>query len=159
MQRQEQSMKLTATLGVGILLWGNVYAAQYVFPQNGQSAEQQGQDEYYCHNWSTQQTGFDPTVIAQQTPSTTPSQARTGSGARGALRGAGRGWVIGEIADGDSGDAALAGAALGGLKGRRDSRKEQELQSQQVSNAQHGKQADYFRARAACLEAKGYSVK
>ncbi|NOQ94119.1 MAG: hypothetical protein GQ547_05720 [Methylophaga sp.] len=150
-------MRLTTVLGLCVLLWGDVYAAQYVFPENGQSAEQQGQDEYYCHNWSTQQTGYDPTVIAQQTPSAEPSRSR--SGARGALRGAGRGWVIGEVADGDSGDAALAGAVLGGLKGRRDSRNEQEQQSQQISSAQQGKQADYFRARAACLEAKGYSVK
>ncbi|NQY25678.1 MAG: hypothetical protein HRT92_00710 [Piscirickettsiaceae bacterium] len=30
---------------------------------------------------------------------------------------------------------------------------------QQISSTQQGKQADYFRARAACLEAKGYSVK
>ncbi len=149
----------TTALGLSVLLLGQAQAAQYVFPENGQSAEQQGQDEYYCHNWATKQTGFDPTAIAQQTPSAKPSQAQPGSGARGALRGAGRGWIIGEVSGGDHGDAALAGAVLGGLKGRRDSRSDQEQQNQQISNAQQGQQADYFRARAACLEAKGYSVK
>ena len=33
----------------------------YVYPQNGQSAEQQSTDQYACHQWSFAQTGFDPT--------------------------------------------------------------------------------------------------
>jgi len=153
-------MKLAyLVISLSILSLVEVHAAQYVFPENGQSAQQQGQDEYYCHNWSTQQTGFDPTVIAQQTPSENPSQARSGSGLRGAIRGAGRGWIIGEVVDGDSGKAAAIGATVGGIRGRNNSRVEQQEQDQQINNTQHGKQADYFRARSACLEAKGYSVK
>jgi hypothetical protein len=33
----------------------------YVYPQQGQSAEQQASDRYDCHKWSSSQTGFDPT--------------------------------------------------------------------------------------------------
>ena len=33
----------------------------YVYPNNGQSPEQQSQDRYECHRWATDQTGFDPT--------------------------------------------------------------------------------------------------
>lgn len=33
----------------------------YIYPQNGQSAEQQASDKYECHKWASGQTGFDPT--------------------------------------------------------------------------------------------------
>jgi hypothetical protein len=33
----------------------------FIYPKNGQSQDQQAQDRYECHSWSTQQTGFDPT--------------------------------------------------------------------------------------------------
>ena len=149
-------MKTIAYLlpAIGLLLSGSIQAGQYVFPAKGQSAEQQQKDEYSCHQWATQQTGYDPTRAAQA--STAPVQAEAGSGARGALRGAGRGWIIGEIADGDSGDAALAGAVIGGIRGRHQSRQQQ--QAAQTS-AQSALQQDYLRAKSACLEAKGYTVK
>lgn len=34
----------------------------FVYPKNGQSAEQQEKDRYECHRWAVDQTGFDPTV-------------------------------------------------------------------------------------------------
>lgn len=33
----------------------------FIYPQQGQSAEQQASDQYECHKWSSSQTGFDPT--------------------------------------------------------------------------------------------------
>ena len=33
----------------------------FIYPQSGQSPEQQADDRYECHAWATQQTGFDPT--------------------------------------------------------------------------------------------------
>lgn len=33
----------------------------YIYPKNGQSAEQQAADRYECHSWAKGQTGFDPT--------------------------------------------------------------------------------------------------
>ncbi len=33
----------------------------YVYPQSGQSADQQATDKYECHKWANSQSGFDPT--------------------------------------------------------------------------------------------------
>jgi hypothetical protein len=33
----------------------------FIYPQNGQSPDQQASDKYECHKWATAQTGFDPT--------------------------------------------------------------------------------------------------
>ncbi len=32
----------------------------YIYPQQGQTAEQQARDEYECHRWGADKTGFDP---------------------------------------------------------------------------------------------------
>jgi len=44
----------------------------FIYPQQGQSAEQQSQDQYECHKWSSSQTGFDPTQAGGGVP---PDQA------------------------------------------------------------------------------------
>jgi Family of unknown function (DUF6515) len=36
----------------------------FIYPQNGQSAEQQASDKYECHKWANTQTGYDPTQAA-----------------------------------------------------------------------------------------------
>ena len=33
----------------------------FMYPRNGQNAEQQARDRYECHRWGADQTGFDPT--------------------------------------------------------------------------------------------------
>jgi hypothetical protein len=33
----------------------------YIYPKNGQTADQQAADRYECHDWAKNQTGFDPT--------------------------------------------------------------------------------------------------
>ncbi len=33
----------------------------YMYPRNGQDADQQAKDRYECHRWAADQTGFDPT--------------------------------------------------------------------------------------------------
>jgi hypothetical protein len=33
----------------------------FIYPQNGQSAEQQSTDKFECHKWANSQTGYDPT--------------------------------------------------------------------------------------------------
>jgi hypothetical protein len=33
----------------------------FLYPKNGQTAEQQSADRYECHSWAKSQTGFDPT--------------------------------------------------------------------------------------------------
>ncbi|MBV8495282.1 MAG: hypothetical protein JO361_00725 [Gammaproteobacteria bacterium] len=36
----------------------------FIYPQGGQSADQQASDKYECHKWANSQTGFDPTQTA-----------------------------------------------------------------------------------------------
>jgi hypothetical protein len=36
----------------------------YVYPKQGQTAEKQASDEYECHRWAVNQTGFDPSAAA-----------------------------------------------------------------------------------------------
>jgi len=136
-----------------------------VYPAKGQSAEQQKQDESACYSWAVKQSGFDPArpppVPQAAAPSTQPSGP---SGAR--IRGAMKGAIIGEIADGDTSDAAVAGAVLGGSRERRERR---QAEQQQQANAAQQQQAAlekqqaakvaFDKARAACLEGRGYSVK
>ena len=33
----------------------------YIYPQSGQTEEQQSNDKYECHKWASSQSGFDPT--------------------------------------------------------------------------------------------------
>jgi len=33
----------------------------YIYPKNGQTADQQAADRFECHDWAKNQTGFDPT--------------------------------------------------------------------------------------------------
>ena len=66
---------------------------------------------------------------------------------------------VGEIADGDTGDAALAGAVMGGSRERRTKRKSKKQAQATADTTQSAGQVDYGKARATCLEGKGYSVK
>jgi hypothetical protein len=132
---------------------------QYVFPQKGQTADQQKKDEYDCHGWAVKQTGFDPTAAAQAPPQQAaqqPAGAQRGSGAGGAARGAVAGAALGSL-DGEAGKGAAVGATAGAVAARGQSKKQ--AQQQQASAQQSAKQQDYSRARGACLEGKGYSVK
>ncbi len=40
----------------------------FIYPQSGQSAEQQATDKYQCHQWAVGQSGFDPTQSAGGAP-------------------------------------------------------------------------------------------
>ena len=117
----------------------------YVYPQKGQSKDQQEKDEFACYKWAKEQSGVDPSAPA-------PNQGnRAGATARGAARGAAGGAVIGGIA-GDAGKGAAAGAAAGGVRGRRQEGKRRQAAQAQTRNS-------YDRAFAACMEARGYTVR
>lgn len=134
---------------------GTVSATQFVYPAKGQSPEEQTKDETECSTWATENSSYDPTNLE---PTTQVSSQQSGpSGAR--LKGAARGAVVGEVADGDTGDAALAGAIMGGSRERRTRRKAKKQEQTTADTTQSAGQADYDKARAACLEGKGYSVK
>lgn len=144
----------------GGLAFAPALAQQYVYPAKGQSPEQQKKDEYECHAWAVQQTGFDPTKPQAATAPAAPAGAAAGSGARGAARGAMVGGVVGNIGDVDSSDAARAGAVVGAVRGRQQSRQQQQAaQQQQQASAQTSGSGAYDKARSACLGGRGYSVK
>src|SRR6476660_3602945 len=75
-----------------------------VYPAKGQTAEQQGRDQFECHEWATKDTGVDPVALAEEKLVASTPAAHEGSAARSAGIGAMRG-----AADGD----AAAGAARG----------------------------------------------
>ncbi|MGA2843122.1 MAG: glycine zipper family protein [Steroidobacteraceae bacterium] len=137
----------------------------FVYPNNGQSAEQTDRDRYECHLWAVQQTGVDPSradanpyerVVVQPA---TPPGANT---AAGAVTGA----ILGAIIAGPR--AAGAGLVLGGATGAivgsaADANAQQQARQtqQQINmNASQGRaRADsYRRALGACLEGRGYTV-
>jgi hypothetical protein len=137
----------------------------YIYPERGQSAQQQQRDSAECHAWAVQQTGFDPTrpQVAQAPPP--PAEPPQGGVVRGGARGAAVGAVGGAIA-GDAGKGAAIGAATGALIGgmrRADQARRQEAQAQQYQQqtqaATAQQSAAYQRAMSACLSGRGYTVR
>lgn len=135
---------LLVAAGFGLMV-ATTAAAQgkaFVYPQQGQSPQQQAQDESECRAWA-----------AQQAPA--PGAPPPGSNARGTVRGGARGAAagaaVGAIA-GDAGKGAAAGAVVGGVRGRRGSK-------QAAADAQAGAAGDTERAFGACMQGRGYSVK
>jgi hypothetical protein len=136
----------------GMLVAPAVPAQQFVYPAKGQSPQQQQKDEAECTQWAQAQAANVPAQAAAPPSNTTATGVTKGAGVRGAARGA----VVGEIV----GDDAGAGAAAGAVAARAQSRR-QNAQAAQASQqqAQTSQQANLAKARAACLEGRGYSVK
>lgn len=133
-------------------------AGMMIYPAKGQSAEQQQKDEFECHQWAVQQTGYDPTK-AQQAPQQQTTQK--GGVVRGAAGGALLGAGIGAIA-GDAGKGAAIGAGVGAVGGGARQRKQQQQQEAANQQAQAQQQAqidNYNKAKGVCLEGRGYTVK
>ncbi len=143
-------------VGLGITDIAN--AGMLIYPAKGQSAEQQQKDEFECHQWAVQQTGYDP-GRAQQAPQQQTTQS--GGAVRGAAGGALLGAGIGAIA-GDTGKGAAIGAGAGALAGgarRREQQRQQDAGNQQAQEAQRAQIDRYNKAKQVCLEGKGYTVK
>ena len=156
-------MTLIAVLGlIGTVLEPNAAKAQgYVYPSKNQSPEQQRRDDYECHAWAVQQTGVDPSRPAPNYQQSQPSGRRRGGLFRGAARGAALGAVGGAIA-GNAGRGAAIGAGVGALGGsiRRHEYNRQQQQSAAAAQSQDAsRQAEYHRAKAACLQGRGYTVR
>jgi hypothetical protein len=156
----------------------------FAFPKNGQSADQQLKDESECYGAAKQRTGIDAQAPppkglseeekkAQQQQAADNAQQMYGGRLRGAARGAAGGAAIGAIA-GDAGAGAGAGAVAGTMRGGM-AQRQANAQSKQQAAAQtaaaqkkaeeqlllqHEEGIDTFqRAFAACMDARGYSVK
>jgi len=147
----------------------------YVFPAEGQAAEQQSKDEAACYQWATQNTGIDPFAAQKQAEAQKQQAAQQqqqvakstqGAGAKGALGGAAAGALIGEIASNDAGEGAAYGAAAGAVIARRRAKSAQheaeaniEKQSTQAQAATAEQLGGFRKAFAACLEGKKYIAK
>ncbi len=125
-------------LALGVALVAEAGAQQFVYPAKGQTPEKQKSDEAACYKWAVQQTGFDPAKAPPAAPAAAPPTTATGTTPGAGARGAARGAVVG---------------------GRRQNvASEQQAQQQQQAGTQQ-QQAAFAKARAACLEGRGYTVK
>ena len=156
----------------------------FAFAKNGQNQDQQVKDESECYGMATQRTGFDPQkggptaptaeqIEAAQKEAAQNAEKGKGGGVRGAALGAAGGTAIGAIT-GSAGKGAGAGAVAGTLAGGA-AQRSGNTQAQQKAAAQakakvekehqeqmlaHEEGQDTFqRAFAACMDARGYSVK
>jgi hypothetical protein len=137
----------------------------FIYPNNGQSAAQQEQDEFACFQWARDQSGFDP--MARPQASTPPPQTKepTASAGRGIIGGAASGAIIGGATGGDVGESAAIGAVVGGLFGNARRNRQQEANrqqqdqwaSQEASRYQQQRNT-YNRAFVACMQGRGYTV-
>src|SRR3984893_3430801 len=137
----------------------------FVYPANGQSAEQTDRDRYECHVWAVQQTGVDPSradanayerVVVQ--PANPP-----GSGTAVGLIG---GAILGSIIGGarNAGAGAIIGGATGaviGFASDANAQAQAHMTQQQINQAAAAGRAradSYRRAIGACLQGRGYTV-
>ena len=138
----------TLTMSVAAMtLVASFAAAQpkvFVYPTKGQSQRQQDIDTAECQRWASSQ--------AHSGPGGPDYGGRAAGTISGAARGAALGAAVGGIAGGKAGKGAGAGAVLGGAAGRQGT-----LAREQGARAQS--QNDWARAFAACMEARGYSVR
>ena len=152
---------LATFVGIGLIFAfpGAVHAQGYVYPAQNQSSQQQRQDEYECHAWAVQQTGVDPTRPMTFYPESTSEP--TARPLRGAAGGAALGAMGGAIA-GNAGKGAAIGATIGFIGGGIRRHEQRRRQQQQQAAAQAQQQAlvnEYNRARAACLQGRGYTIR
>ena len=124
---------------IGVLAGRATADGTFVYPQKGQTADQQNKDSQDWYGWAKAQSSVDPGAP--------PPPARPGQHARGAGVGAAAGAIAG-----DAGKGAGVGAVLGGVRGRRQSTAAQQAQQQ-------GTRSAYDRAFAACLEGRGHTVR
>jgi hypothetical protein len=136
---------------------GTGFGEVFVYPK-GQSQQQFEKDQFECHQWATQQTGFNP---SQPAPTAAPpSTAGDGTVARGAARGAAVGAVGGAIG-GDAGKGAAVGAGVGAAAGvmkRNQHNKQVAASNQQAQQQQQANIGRYESAYKTCMKGRNYQV-
>ncbi len=146
-------------VAVGLTAVAAVSAQQYVYPAKGQSPQKQKSDEGECHVWAVQQSKYDPTNPPKQAAAPPPPTTATGTTPGAGVRGAARGAVVGEIVGGDAGAGAAAGAVAARGQSRRQNAAQGQQQQQAATQQNQAGMASYQKARSACLEGRGYTVK
>jgi uncharacterized protein YcfJ len=137
----------------------------FVYPANGQTAEQTDRDRYECHVWAVQQTGVDPSRAGASPYERVVVQPANPPGS-GTVAGAIGGAIIGSIIAGprNAGAGLLIGGATGAVVGSAaDAQAQaQAQQTQQQINqgaaAGRARADSYRRAIGACLQGRGYTV-
>jgi hypothetical protein len=150
----------TAMVLVTLCGTGAVMADLYVYPKNGQSAEQTDKDKYECYNWAKGDTGFDPMALPTTTTAKPGGKKKSGTAVMGGLGGAGVGALLGGKKGAKKG--GLAGGLIGGVTQHSHNQQVQDEKrqwKQQESANYANNRNNYNRAYAACLEGRGYSVK
>ena len=149
---------------VSIALSSFLFSDMIIYPAKGQSQDQQAKDVKECASWAQNQSGFDPANPPKVQQVAVQEQTHKADGT--VLKGAAAGAIVGAAANGDVGGAALTGAGLGLAKRlvnrRRAERSAEERAQAQMASQQQNINAlkdKYNRAKAACLEAKGYTIK
>jgi len=148
----------------------------FIYPDRGQTPQQQESDRGQCYMWAVQQSGFDPSNprVAMPPPPQYSGQPQAPQGGmfRGAAGGAALGAVGGAIG-GNAGEGAAIGAGVGALFGlmrRARSMEEQQQEMQMRQQQQQGYMAqqqnamtqgrsNYDRAFGACMAGRGYTVR
>ena len=156
--RNVKSARRVTTLLVVAMFAGSASAQQFVYPAKGQSPEQQKKDEGECHTWAVQQSKYDPTKPPQQTAAAKPPTTATGTTPGAGVRGAARGAVVGGVM-GDAGAGAAAGAVAARGQSRRQNAAQAQQQQQAATQQDQAGMGAYQKARSACLEGRGYTVK
>jgi hypothetical protein len=134
----------------------SVSAQQVVYPAKGQKPEQQKKDEGECHVWAVDNSKYDPANPPKQAAAPPPPSGPTpGAGARGAARGA----VVGEVVSGDASSGAAVGAVAARGQSRRQNNAAAGQQQQAAAQQDQAGMSAYTKARGACLEGRGYTVK
>jgi hypothetical protein len=160
-QGKEMKMKRPLAFGLVALAAASFVASaqqQFVYPAKGQSADQQKKDEAACYQWAVQQTKYDPAKPPPPPPAAKPPTTATGTTPGAGVRGAVVGGAVGAIG-GEAGAGAAAGAVVARSASRRQNAAASQQAQQQQQAAHQQQQAAFSKARAACLEGRGYSVK
>jgi predicted lipid-binding transport protein (Tim44 family) len=137
----------------------------FVYPANGQSAEQTERDRYECHLWAVQQTGVDPSradATAYERVVVQPANPPGSGTAVGLIGGA----ILGSIIGGpnNAGAGAIIGGATGAVIGSASDANAQaqahmtQQQFNQAAAAGRARADSYRRAIGACLQGRGYTV-
>lgn len=153
------TLRLGVILGLAAIVMADAGAQQFVYPAKGQSPEKQKSDEAACYTWAVQQTGFDPAKPPPPQSTAKPPTTATGTTPGAGVRGAARGAVVGEVVGGDAGAGAAAGAVAARGQSRRQNAASAQQSQQQAQAATQQQQSAFAKARAACLEGRGYTVK
>jgi hypothetical protein len=152
-----RKIRAAAVVVAASAIAGAAWAQQpIIYPAKGQSQQQQNTDTGQCRSWATQNTGVDPARVAQQSSSQPPPPGPQGERVKGALIGG----VVGGAVGGNDGAAggAVVGIMAGGARQRQRQRDASSQQQQNQQNAQ-SQMSTYNRAVAACMEARGYTIR